>query len=53
MRRTLRVTATALAFALAWGAAAGCSSHAHATHDAADTALAAPADSSPDRKSVV
>ncbi len=47
MRRILRVTATALALALAWGTATGCSSRSHATHNAADTALAAPADSSP------
>jgi type IV pilus assembly protein PilQ len=47
MRRIFTATATALALALVWGAATGCSSHAKATHNAADTALAAPADSAP------
>ena len=47
MRRTFRTTATALALALAWGAATGCSSRSHTAHNAADTALAAPADNSP------
>ena len=47
MRRTFKATATALALALAWGAATGCSSRSHTAQNAADTALAAPADSSP------
>ncbi|HEY2797107.1 MAG TPA: type IV pilus secretin PilQ [Thermoanaerobaculia bacterium] len=47
MRRIFTATATALALALSWGAATGCASHAKATHNAADTALAAPADSAP------
>jgi type IV pilus assembly protein PilQ len=47
MRRTFRATATATALALAWGAAVGCSSRAKATHSAADTPLAAPAESTP------
>lgn len=47
MRMAFRATATATALALAWGAAVGCSSRAHTAHSAADTALAAPADSTP------
>ena len=47
MRRIFRATATALALALAWGAAIGCSSRSHTAQNAADTALAAPGDSSP------
>jgi len=47
MRRTFRATATATALALAWGAAVGCASRAKATHSAADTPLATPAESTP------
>ena len=47
MRMAFRGTATATALALVWAAAVGCSSRAQRAHGAADTALAAPAASTP------